>query len=70
MSAAVAALTPVPRHPDHIAPADSNITFPDTIHQHQTTEPDTTTLRSPSPGNLAFFSSLCPTGYPQIGPQL
>ena len=64
MSAAVAALTPVPRHPDHIAPADSNITFPDTIHQHQTTEPDTTTLRSPSPGNLAFFSTLRPAPPP------
>lgn len=57
MSAAAAAQTPVPRHPDHIAPADSNITFPDANHHHQTTEPDTATLRSPSPGDLALFST-------------
>lgn len=58
MSAAVAALTPVPRHPDHIAPADSNITFPDTIHQHETTEPDTTTLRFPLPGQPSFILNI------------
>ena len=32
MSAAAAALTPAPRLPDHIAPADSDITFPDASH--------------------------------------
>lgn len=57
MSAAAAALTLIPRHPDHIAPADSNITFPDTNHHHQTTEPGTATLRSPSPGDLTLFST-------------
>ena len=57
MSAAAAALTLTPRLPDLIAPADSDITFPDANHQHQTAEPGTATLRSPSPGDLTLFST-------------
>lgn len=68
MSAAAAALSPDPGHPDHITPGnphiaftDSNFIFPDTRiqlnRQHQT-DPITPTLRTtPRPSDHLTLSS-------------